>query len=191
MPCDCIKFQGDRPYTLRRLRRTLSGSGDHPHIQRIRWHTWRLSHGPGWGGGYFLQPFTVSSIPKSQQDFLCKRFSLMLLACCSEKVDIHLRGLRPAGMWHHLTGRLVFEVSRQRSRLIFKSPMSRTVTCIFRRQIRKHKTCKIKKQRKCGGTVYWARCAIRYTSIVPQHRIRLADSFTSFDTFLTLANFTP
>ena len=78
----------------------------------------------------------------------------MLPACCSETIDIHCRGLHPAGMWHHLTGRLVLEVSRQRSRLIFKGRMSRAVTCIFRRQIRKHKTCKIKKQRKCTGTVY-------------------------------------
>jgi len=114
-----------------------------------------------------------------------------MLPIWSETVDIHCRGLRPAGMWYGLTGRLVLEVSRQRSRLIFMGRMSRAVTCIFRRQILKHKTCKIKKQRKCRGTVCTEPVVQYDMSTDPQHMIRLSDSFTSSDTFLTLANFTP
>jgi hypothetical protein len=82
----------------------------------------------------------------------------MLPACCSETVEIHCRCLRPPGMWYHLTGRLVLEVSGQCRRLIFKGRMSRVVTCNFRRQIRKHKTCKIKKPRKCRGRAYTEPC---------------------------------
>lgn len=108
-----------------------------------------------WGVTYF-NPSLCLQFRKVNMAFppLCTRCSSMLPACCSETVDTRCRGLRPAGMWHHLTGRPVLEVSRQRSRLIFKGRMSRPVTWIFRRQIRKYKTCKIKKPRKCRGRVY-------------------------------------
>ena len=108
------------------------------------------------GGVTYLNPSLWLQFRKVNRTFppFCTRCSSMLPACCSETVDIHCRGLRPAGMWHHLTGRVVLEVSTQRSRLIFRGRMSRAVTWIFRRQIRKHITCKIKKPEKWRGTVY-------------------------------------
>jgi hypothetical protein len=155
-----LNFKGTRQalHTAQRGHRTLLGSGDHPHIQRIRCHTWH-SHGRRWGGGggtYFNRSLCIFNSETSTGLWLhcvrdaarCCRLAALKTSTYIADVFVKLGcGTTSLDAW-------CSRFQDKQSRLIFKGRMSRDVTCIFRRQIRKHKTCNIKKPRKCRGTVY-------------------------------------